>query len=191
MAVLSCIPLGIAAQDVITRPKKSAKKVTAPAKKTKSHPNLTPEQMYENGNAARDRHDYSEAVKWYCKAGEAGHQGSIGVLAYWYYEGQYVPKDHSESAKWYLKSADHWFAQLMLGKIYYNGGYGVVKDYSEAFIWFHKAAAQNDPEAQFYVGNMYENGYGVAKNLNEARSWYRKSADQSYYTAQLALERLR
>ncbi len=79
----------------------------------------------------------------------------------------------------------------MLGKIYYNGGYGVVKDYSEAFIWFHKAAAQNEPEAQFYVGNMYENGYGVAKNLNEARSWYRKSADQSYYTAQLALERLR
>ena len=40
MAVLSCIPLGIAAQDVITRPKKSAKKVTAPAKKQKATPIL-------------------------------------------------------------------------------------------------------------------------------------------------------
>lgn len=190
LAMLFCVSSGIVAQDIITHPKKSTKKSAVPAKKQKAKANLTPEQMFNKGNAAYKRNDYSEAEKWYRKAGDEGHHGAISTLAYWYYEGSGVAKNYAESAKWYLKFADHFFAQLMLGKIYFSGGYGVEKDYSEALKWFRKAADQDDAESQFYVGWMFENGWGVAKNLDEARKWYRKAAKKSYYSAEVALKRL-
>lgn len=49
------------------------------------------------------------------------------------------------------------------------------------------AAQQNDPKAQFNVGNLYDTGKGVKKDLKEAFRWYRKSAEQGYAPAQVML----
>jgi len=50
-----------------------------------------------------------------------------------------------------------------------------------------KAANQNIPEAQFYIGSMYRYGYGIKKNLKKSVEWLKKSADKDYARAQYIL----
>ena len=45
-------------------------------------------------------------------------------------------------------------------------------------------AENEDPEAQYNLGNMYYFGTGVAKDYNEAVKWYRKAAEQGLAQAQ-------
>ena len=55
-----------------------------------------------------------------------------------------------------------------------------------AVEWYLKAA-QQDADAQYYLGNMYGQGKGVAKDVSTAVEWYRKSADQGHAQAQCNL----
>jgi TPR repeat protein len=76
------------------------------------------------------------------------------------------------------------FAQVNLGMSYAVGQAGVAKDYGEAVRWFRKAAAQNNPLGQLYLGNMYLGGLGVAKSPVEALRWYRMAATQGNAAAE-------
>lgn len=68
--------------------------------------------------------------------------------------------------------------QTFLGLCYYTGK-GVNRDRKEAFKWFMKAAEQNHPKAQLYVGNCLANGIGVeTPDKTEALKWYIKAAEQ-------------
>jgi len=53
----------------------------------------------------------------------------------------------------------------------------VRQDYANAMKWFHKAADQNNANAQGYIGTMYENGEGVRQNKTTAKEWYGKGCD--------------
>lgn len=53
-------------------------------------------------------------------------------------------------------------------------------------VWQPQAAA-GDPEAQFYVGQIYEKGLGAAADPARAAAWYRKAAEQDYHPAQVGL----
>ncbi len=58
------------------------------------------------------------------------------------------------------------------------------KNYKEAIEYFRKAAAQNHPRAQNYLGVMYGEGQGVNQDHKEAVKWFQKAAAQNYPRAQ-------
>jgi len=59
-----------------------------------------------------------------------------------------------------------------------------------ALEWYRKAAAQNDPAAEYFIGVMYENGTGVPKDQKAAIEWYKKSAEHGYKDAAAKLQQL-
>lgn len=60
-------------------------------------------------------------------------------------------------------------------------------DYSESLKWYEKLAEQDDPIAQFEVGEFYRKGLGITKNLNKAIDYFTKSANQNCEYAYMAL----
>ena len=147
-------------------------------------------KMYELGYAyetAGVPKDAVEAIKWYRKAAEQGHQSAqvnLGLL----YTGAGVPKDAVEAVKWFRKAAEQGnaFAQSALGSSYQTGD-GVPKDAAEAVKWYRKAAEQGDVGTQNILGYMYQNGDGVGKDAVEAARWYRKAAERGNPAAQISL----
>lgn len=61
------------------------------------------------------------------------------------------------------------------------------KSYTIAVSWFRAAAQQNEPTAQFMLGQCYQEGNGVSKDLNEAIKWYKQAAENGNPAAQLRL----
>src|SRR6185312_3274558 len=82
-------------------------------------------------------------------------------------------------------------AILVLRGLRYIGITAETSDYPKALYWFRKAAAQNQPVAEYQLGRCYENGLGVAKDLNQAVVWYRKSAEQEGEGGLFARQHLR
>jgi S1-C subfamily serine protease len=78
-------------------------------------------------------------------------------------------------------------SQLGLGVAFLYGQYGGPKDEVESVKWLRKAAQQNVPNAQAFLGYCYSSGRGVAKDEVEAVKWYRKAAQQNVAIAQGAL----
>ena len=77
--------------------------------------------------------------------------------------------------------------QCKLGELYAEGGWGVKQDPKEAVKWFRKAAKQNDPDAQYKLGECYFDGFGVTPKKAEAVKWFRKAAKQGSRKAQTKL----
>ena len=104
---------------------------------------MTASELFEKGEAANQRNDYSEAAEWYLKAAELGHAGAQCNLGWMYENGTGVTRDKNESVKWFKKAAGQgeMNAQFNLGVMYENGD-GVPKDLNEARIWFGKAASK-------------------------------------------------
>ena len=69
----------------------------------------------------------------------------------------------------------------------YAEGQGVAQNDKQAMAWFQKAANQNNPLAQFNLGNVYREGRGVAQNYQQALAWYQKAANQGLASAQNSL----
>ena len=107
-----------------------------------------------------------------------------------YYEDWEESEIESESlgrAVWYLRAAaeaGHGSGQLQLG-IYYDSGYGGLNQSSAiAFEWYLRAAQNNVPEAQCYVGMAYHLGRGVNQSDEKAVEWYRMAAENKDSIAQ-------
>ena len=56
-------------------------------------------------------------------------------------------------------------------------------------VW-QGAAILGDPQAQFYVGEIFEDGAGGEPNYQQALNWYQQAAAQSYKPALMALGKL-
>jgi TPR repeat protein len=65
-------------------------------------------------------------------------------------------------------------AQLILGLQYLDGS-GTKND-GAAFAWLSRAAARNEPVAQYEMGVMYENGRGVRADPVQAFKWLESAA---------------
>lgn len=71
---------------------------------------------------------------------------------------------------------------------FYASGRGVLKGYSEAEKWFRLAAAQNDLDAKWNIGNIYQRGAGgIPKHFAEAEKWYLSAANQGHIRSQYTL----
>jgi TPR repeat protein len=132
--------------------------------------------------------DYVEAVKWFRKATEQGHDKAQSCLGLCYYWGKGVPRDYSEAVKLLRKPAEQGepAAQGLLASCYLNG-LGVSKNAIEGAKWFRKAADQGLHVAQSLLGKCYLNGWGVSPDYVEAVKWFRRAAEQGYAEAQFLL----
>jgi TPR repeat protein len=129
--------------------------------------------------------DYTEAVRWWRKAADAGNAEAQNKLGEAYYNGYGVPQDNAEAAKWYGKAVEqgHASAQQSVG-VMYRDGRGVPQDYVEAVNWYRKAAEQGNADAQNSLGDAYNRGNGVPQDFTEAVKWFRRAAEQGSAYAQ-------
>lgn len=128
--------------------------------------------------------DINVAVSWYQKAAQQNHPEAAFVLCIAYAKGQGVQADRELSDQWLRKAAD-------LGSINALNGLASIhyrkQEFSEALAWYQKAAAKNDADAQFNIGNIYNRGKGVPQNEPEAIKWFALAAVQNDDRAQYDL----
>ena len=65
-------------------------------------------------------------------------------------------------------------AELLMGQQYLDGR-GATND-AAAFAWLSRAAAGNQPVAQYELGVMYENGRGLKADPAQAFRWFKSAA---------------
>jgi len=130
------------------------------------------------GNMYEDRGSYTNAVRWYQAAADAGDAGGQFKLGLLHARGAGVPRDLTVAVKWLELSAKQGFpaAQYNLGVCWEKGLGTPQKSYQEALKWYQLAAEQKDAAAQKAVGVFYEKGMGVKPDLAEAYKWYALSA---------------
>lgn len=133
--------------------------------------------------------DETEALKWYHKAVEQGHEGAKGRLVDWY------KLEEDRAVKWYRKAEVGWYrkaaeqgcviAQFRLGMCYATGT-GVEQNQEKAKEWFDKI---KDPFDQFMIGNCFlaPLHFDFIRDEVMAMKWYRKAAEQGYADAQYML----
>ena len=91
-------------------------------------------------------------------------------------------------------------AQSYLGRICYKEYVSAphLHSFQDAFYWFKKAALQDDPIAQYYLGVCYEeldkkealyddDGSYYLKYFEETEKWYKKSARNGFWVAQVTV----
>jgi TPR repeat protein len=132
--------------------------------------------MYHNGWAV-PKSD-ADAVAWYRKAAEAGNAYAMYNLGLMLRKALGVTSDEREAMRWFSKCAELGSANCaeQLGRGYFDGLGGGQRDYVLAAAWFTKAAKQNNPWAQVYLGIQYQNGWGVQKSADTAKSLYARAA---------------
>jgi hypothetical protein len=106
--------------------------------------------MYFEGRGVAQ--DDAEAVKWWRKAAETGHENAMARLGLSYSQGRGVPEDVAEAGQWFLKSAQGGdvFGMKVVG-VWYAEGHGVPQDLAEAAMWIQKAAKAGDKDAQEWL----------------------------------------
>ena len=65
----------------------------------------------------------------------------------------------------------------------YFQGYGVEKNFDEVFKLFKLSADQNNPEAQFRLGDLYLKGNEIEKSIQKAFKMWEKSAKNNFQHA--------
>ncbi len=73
-------------------------------------------------------------------------------------------------------------AQLALGKLFL-----AQERYDDAASWLHKAAEQEDGEAECIYGSLLFEGLGVNQDYEAANFWFRRSAEKDHSGAQVLL----
>ena len=132
---------------------------------------------FEDGEAAYNKGDYAQALKWYSLAVEQGNPRAQSNLGWMYANGRGVPKNDNQAVKLYRLAAERGFAkaQYNLGWMYANGR-GVPKNDNQAVKLYRLAAEQGDAVAQGNLGVMYAEGRGVPEDDVLAYLWYNLAA---------------
>jgi S1-C subfamily serine protease len=141
-------------------------------------------KIISQAEAAYDRADYDEAIRWYRLAADQGlasAQFNLGII---YANNRGILRNDAEAARWYRLAAEqgHAEAQYNLG-IFYTNGQGLPQSYAEAARWYRLAADQGLASAQYNLGIIYANGRGMPQNDIEAYKWFSLAAAQSHSRA--------
>ena len=142
--------------------------------------------------------EYAEAFRLFECAARQGHLGAIYELSLCYASGKGTAL-YPEKARLLLKEAaekGYAPAQYDLGMLTYfgkpkgpNNLVEVKPDYIASVKWFKRAAEQNYPLAQYYLGVCYEEGKGVEQDFFEAFRLFERAAEAGLLWAACALGR--
>lgn len=140
------------------------------------------------------------AIDVYLSVAMAGDPVAQYEMGYVYDRGPTLTRDVVKAADWYRKAADQGYApaEFNLGYMYVNGlilpddqvntaaernpsaissrERSIHQDYPKALVWFSRAAAQDNPKAEYYMGMFYQHGHAVKQDDQKAFYWYEKAA---------------
>ncbi|GHB00355.1 hypothetical protein GCM10009069_23890 [Algimonas arctica] len=139
-------------------------------------PSLSSAQSYRSDDFDSITEYVNKILLQEAEAGDANAQFELGTLyeddIYDLYDDVIdFKKDLKQAQTWFRRAADqgHIGAQLRMGRL-------ALPDHEAAFYWLHKAALQNNTDAQVNVGEMYLSGLGVTQNDLEGAKWIEKGA---------------
>ena len=140
--------------------------------------------LFEAGAEAHSRKDYSEAMKQWTAAAEAGDTDASYNLGLMHGNGFGVDQDFEKALTYFSGAAEagHAESEYSLGVIY-DVRFSDEPDKAEAAYWYTKAADQGHAQAQCNLAGLYEAGTGVSRDYLKAVELYGKSAEQGYPVA--------
>lgn len=112
---------------------------------------------------------------------EANDAACANVLGALYYTGDIVEQNYAKAAEYYEIAANLGYVQAIvnLGYIYEYGRIG-QPDYAKAYMYFSfAAAASQDAEALYKMGDMFSRGKGVEQSKRAALTLWQSSFDNA------------
>ena len=147
--------------------------------------------MYRRGRESEDAGNYSEAVRDYQIAAQAGNNDAQFRMGYLFFHGLGVEQNFTTAREYYEAAAEQGnsSAMLELGLLYYSGTGGEERDYEKALTYFQRAAELGSSDAMLNIGNMYYYGHGVSVDEQRASLWWNKAERTSGQTYILPVSR--
>jgi TPR repeat protein len=134
--------------------------------------------------------DYQQAVAWYRKAAEQGHQEAQRKLGKCCLIGLGTALNHEEASTWYRRAAEQGFAEAQYDLAELQRSGQTSNEISEETAqWYRKAAAQGHADAQYKFGECCDNGNGVPQDHQLAAQLFQMSAEQGHVDAQYKFAR--
>jgi len=149
------------------------------------------ESMYRTAQYDFSDEQYDDALYWYEKSANMGHQLAQFKYAECLYYGHGVEKNTEQAEQYYFKAAEtnHVESLYSLGfcYAYHNDDFRVQKN---SLDWFKKAALYGHAGAMRELGNCFLNGTGVVKKTSTARRWYQDAKSAGCKTSTETLNKL-
>jgi TPR repeat protein len=159
-------------------------------------------RRYSKGSFGLQR-DLAEAYRWMSKAAEGGSVPAMVETAEALFYGQGVAQNPRRAVEWAQRAADSGsdVAKFNLGWYYFRGfrvynnagdlaSSSLLPDDTQALLWWGRAAAENNPAAQYWMAGMMERGYGLPSPQPEiAERYYRLAAHGGNEDAEIELSR--
>lgn len=138
---------------------------------------FTNNQLYEIGYQYYQINNLEEAVTYFEKAALHNDDRSLVMLAYFYMEGIYFPRDPLKAVELYKQGAayDNPHALSVLGNLYHLGEY-VEADNIKSYQYLKKAAGLDEAFACYLLGYAYQYGEFGQVDLIKAKNYYEKGA---------------
>ena len=114
--------------------------------------------MFLNGKGSDP--DFSTALRWFSESAQNGNAYAQYKLAVYFEEGQEIPQDTEIAQKYYAAALTRFTQQ---------------------------EEAEQDPQLQYRIANMFLNGKGTDPDLSTALYWFSKSAENGNAYAQYKL----
>lgn len=143
-------------------------------------------KAYFHGEQRFIRQDYEKAREFFEKAAGKGNPVALYYLGNLYNDGLGVEQDEERARLYYLRAAEkgHPDAQMITGVSHIMDGI-TLRDEKEqnaeyviAVDWLKKAAAQGQPEALFWLGDMTLKGLGTEEDEAKGLAMIREAADK-------------
>ncbi len=145
-------------------------------------------RLYEEGKGVPV--DTKEAIAWYTRSADLGHQRAMLKLAFLYRDGAPDLAPNGEtSANWLKRAAGlgNGLAMSELGLAYLKGLGGLPPNAKEAEHWFKEAAALGSVEADYNLGLIYQAGLLGQADIIRAAEHFERAANARDGLSMLAL----
>ena len=118
--------------------------------------------------------DLTRSSYWFRKSAEQNYHGALYDLGIHYRDGIGLEQSRIQAAFWLFKAACNNYeytagnAQIALGDLYLDGGYGIVSDRSESYAWYATAANSNDQTIK-RIANQKISSWGLGSQSDDYR----------------------
>jgi hypothetical protein len=145
----------------------------------------TPLKEFDEGLAAYQAENFSEALAKWTVAAEKGSATAMFNLGVLHQTGEGLPVDNAQALAWLekavtkKKSGAATAVRRVKGNIAFDEGLAAfnANDYGRAMKEWQRAADLGITSAMLNIGVMYGNGNGVAADLQQELAWYRRAGD--------------